>query len=389
VLAPITAEEFSALMAPLGAGRRVAVAVSGGADSMALALLTAGWGEALALIVDHGVRAESAAEAALVARRLAERGITARVLTVRDLAPGPGIAARARAARYAALSDALRRAGICDLLVAHHARDQAETYLQRLRAKSGPAGLAAMAPIVETHDGRILRPLLSVAPGRLRSTLVAAGCAWVEDPTNRDTSYERVRLRNQLNDEDGDGELVRRLCAEAAGYARLRAANERAIALEMAEKVAFYAQGFAYVAAPSLSAGCLSTLVRTLGGKAYPPAPRQLARFADGLRPATVGGMRIMKGGKYGPGFLLLREAAAIPALTPATPYMLWDNRFRLDPDAQIPAGCMVVTGGGEPGLGAAIRATMPRLMLGDQEIAGRFWFTGAMPATMTGHPAS
>ena len=113
MLAPITAEEFSALMAPLGAGRRVAVAVSGGADSMALALLTAGWGEALALIVDHGVRAESAAEAALVARRLAERGITARVLTVRDLAPGPGIAARARAARYAALSDALRRAGIC------------------------------------------------------------------------------------------------------------------------------------------------------------------------------------------------------------------------------------------------------------------------------------
>ncbi len=126
---PLTPDEFAALLAPLGPFEprvQLAVAVSGGADSTALALLADAWarargGAVLALIVDHGLRAESAAEAALTMARLAARGIAARVLTLRGLERGPALAARARAARYAALEAACRAAGVVHLLLGHHA----------------------------------------------------------------------------------------------------------------------------------------------------------------------------------------------------------------------------------------------------------------------------
>ncbi|MGC8469235.1 MAG: ATP-binding protein [Acetobacteraceae bacterium] len=115
--------EFAAAMAALGpfAPRpRLAAAVSGGADSLALALLAAGWaaargGSVLALLVDHGLRPESAAEAAQTAARLAGRAITARILTLRGLTPGPALAERARAARYRALAEAAAEAAIAEV----------------------------------------------------------------------------------------------------------------------------------------------------------------------------------------------------------------------------------------------------------------------------------
>src|SRR5579875_838740 len=109
----IGAGEFAAAMArlgPWGPAPRLAVAVSGGADSMALALLAAGWapaeGAVRAFVVDHGLRPDSAEEAALTLRRLAVLGIEGRLLILTDLRPGPGMPMRARAARYAALAEA-------------------------------------------------------------------------------------------------------------------------------------------------------------------------------------------------------------------------------------------------------------------------------------------
>src|ERR1700739_1672005 len=113
-----------ARLGPFCAVPRLSVAVSGGADSTALALLAQGWaaargGDVLALIVDHGLRPNSAAEAALTASRLQACGIASQVLTISDL-HGPGLQERARVARYEILGRAARAAGRPHLLLRHH-----------------------------------------------------------------------------------------------------------------------------------------------------------------------------------------------------------------------------------------------------------------------------
>ena len=149
-------DEFAAamaLLAPFEPAPLVAVAVSGGPDSLALALLAARWaasrgGRAVALTVDHHLRPESTGEALQVGRWLADRGIAHAVL---DWSPPPVLAgdiqAAARDARYAMLEAWCREAGALHLLVAHHAEDQAETLLLRLGRGSGLAGLAAMPAV--------------------------------------------------------------------------------------------------------------------------------------------------------------------------------------------------------------------------------------------------
>ncbi len=211
-------------LGPFEPAPRIAAGVSGGADSMALALLADAWarergGSLLALVADHGLRAESGTEAAAAAARLGSLGIAAKLLKIEGLARGPGLAERARSARFAVLEAACTRAGILHLLLGHHAGDQAETLLIRSLGGSGPAGIAGMAPLVETTRLRLLRPLLAVAPARLRATLVSAGVAWIEDPSNVDATALRPRLRLLRRDGDGEGSATAALAAAAAHLA--------------------------------------------------------------------------------------------------------------------------------------------------------------------------
>ena len=97
-------------------------------------------------------------------------------------------------ARYGLLFEACRARGILHLLVAHHADDQAETVAMRAAHGSGPDGLAGMAALVEQRDARLLRPLLGVSRDRLTATLEARGVAWIDDPSNTDPRFERVRV---------------------------------------------------------------------------------------------------------------------------------------------------------------------------------------------------
>ena len=203
---PLGDAEFAVLIERLGAfepAPHVAVGVSGGPDSLALALLAAGWtrrrgGRLTALIVDHGLRAKSAREAATVARWLDARGIAHAVLRWDGAKPSSAIQARAREARHAILAEWCRRAGVLHLLLAHHRDDQLETALLRRARASGPDGLAAMAPVVERESLRILRPLLPIASARLRATLRALGQDWIDDPSNRNDAFARVRIRAEL-----------------------------------------------------------------------------------------------------------------------------------------------------------------------------------------------
>ena len=181
---------------------RLGLAVSGGADSMALlwlALRALGPNRLAVATVDHGLRAESAGEAALVAGVCAEQGLAHATLAL-ALAAGPGVQDRARAARYHALGEWCQQQGLAALVTAHHADDQAETMVMRLNRGAGVRGLAAMRAVarVPGHDLPLLRPLLGWRRADLAALVVAAGWPVADDPSNRDARFERVRVRAGL-----------------------------------------------------------------------------------------------------------------------------------------------------------------------------------------------
>lgn len=314
-------------MAPLGPhspDRRIAVAVSGGADSMALALLARRWGQPQTFIVDHGLRPDSGAEAALTAARLDGLGIPARTLTLTGLPHGPALAARAREARYRALAAACRDAGLVDLLLGHHARDQAETVLMRSEAGSGPAGLAGMASVAHASDVRLLRPLAPVAPARLRATLRAAGVDWVEDPSNSDPATLRARLRQQPG-LDGEGAWD--------AYAAERARSERAVAETLAITASMLPAGFAMVAPGPMSPDWVSALIWAISGRDYPPPRKSVAAWAARPGPATLHGVQL-SWRERDAAWLFCREPAACALAVPAIAGARWDGRFVLRDDA-------------------------------------------------------
>ena len=325
---------------------RLAVAVSGGADSMALALLTVAWalprqGEVLALTVDHGLRTESSAEAALTLHRLAVPGLLCRVLTLSGLARGPALAERAREARYNRLLQECGNAGIPHLLLGHHRGDQAETVMMRALSGSSSRGLAGMAALVETRHVRLLRPLLDFAPGTLRGYLRSQAVGWVEDPSNNDPGALRARLRHDRADPcgTGDGTLAIVQASRAAGIRR--AAQDRLISQTLAERAAIRPEGYAVLTPGPIDPDALAALLRTVAGAHHAPPIDRVAVLARSLRPATLGGVRLVPAGRFGAGWLLIREPRAIGGPVPAKRGAVWDGRFRLvggPPDAFVPA---------------------------------------------------
>lgn len=305
---PIAQAEFARLMAALGpfeAAPHVAVAVSGGADSMAACLLADRWararrGKITALVVDHGLRPESAAEARGVSRRLRRRGIACRILAWRGDKPTTGIQAAARTARYALLSEWCARAGVLHLVLGHHREDQAETVRLREQAGSGPDGLAGMAATVELPQVRLLRPLLPVPRARLRAVLAGAGERWVEDPSNRNLAFARVRLR--LGGE-ASGRAASRIARAARAAGRVRAAREARLSRLLAQAAALYPDGraeadaAALCAAPrDLSRRALARLVLCVGGRPFPPRGERLDRLTDALRDGALAAARTLGG---------------------------------------------------------------------------------------------
>ncbi len=383
--ATLARDTFTAALArlgPFGGEPRLAVAVSGGADSTALALLAhefcaARGGQALALIVDHGLRAEASAEAVLTAGRLAERGIAARILPLSNLPRGARLQETARAARYAALAEAAFAAGYLHLLLGHHAADQTETVA--MRARRGPGGAEGMAAWSARNQVLLLRPLLGVQPGALRDYLREMGMEWVEDPSNQSERFERVRIRQA-----GQG------LPPAGGEARVAREGEDAIFL--ARHALLRPEGFALLDAASAPPTVLGALIRTLSGALYPPRREQLAALAGRLRPATLGGVRILPAGRLGPGWLLAREPAACAPPVPARQGICWDGRFTLRADPG--PGCNLGALGEEAKkfrkyneLPSIVLRAMPALRGADGNI--RFpvpvWFSPAVP--VTAHP--
>jgi len=218
-------------------GGRLGLAVSGGADSLALMLLAEATlpGRFEVATVDHGLRTASVAETEQVATLCAERGIPCTILRV-TVPPG-NLQAGARMARYAALGRWAAGRSLGAIATAHHADDQAETLLMRLGRGSGVAGLAGVRGR-GTIDGSpipLLRPLLGWRRSELSQVVGAAGLDAVADPSNGDERFERVRVRRAL--EQLPGLDTAAIARSASHLADADAALEWATAIEWGERV--------------------------------------------------------------------------------------------------------------------------------------------------------
>ena len=180
---------------------KIAVAVSGGCDSMAMTLLCNEWAkqyniELVAITVDHNIRRNSAKEALLVHKWISSYNINHIVLTYTGDVPKSNIEAEARNYRYQMLFEYCAKNGIDYLCIAHNVDEQIETFFLNLARGSGLYGLCAMPELYTKQDIKLVRPMLRYSKDDIKKYLKSLKQKWVEDPSNFDTRYKRVRIRN-------------------------------------------------------------------------------------------------------------------------------------------------------------------------------------------------
>ncbi len=174
----------------------IGIAVSGGGDSMALLQMAHIAGQKsgqdiMAVTVDHGLRAEAAQEAETVGQFCKSRNISHTILNWENWSGQGNLQAAARNARYDLITNWANAHGVARVLLGHTADDQAETFLMRLARGSGVDGLAGMSP----DSGLFHRPLLNTSRQELRDFLQDQNIDWVDDPSNDDTQFDRVKAR--------------------------------------------------------------------------------------------------------------------------------------------------------------------------------------------------
>lgn len=348
---PDLRNDFAVMMGTLGPfepSPHLAVAVSGGSDSLALLLLLRDWlmplrGRLTALTVDHGLRPEAAAECRQVAEMIA--GLNRRepeaiqvdheILAWMGGKPASGIMAAARAARYRLLADWCRHHHVLHLALGHHADDQGETLLMRQHHGSGSTGLAGMSGIRVFDGVRLLRPLLACRKDVLRAVVRSAALAWIEDPSNSADRFERVQWRRRLSQRGEIGPLL----AEGRQAGRQRDLLDRRLGAWLSIHGRCDPAGYITLAlAPLLSLGMetasrlLAQLLPSIGGADFPPAPAALARLLERLNGApevttTLGGCVLLRRGER---LMLFREAADCGETIPLSPgqTVIWDRRW-------------------------------------------------------------
>jgi tRNA(Ile)-lysidine synthase len=309
----IDAAQFAELMAkvgPFGARPRLAVATSGGADSLALCLLAAAWtrhrsGTFTALTIDHGLRSDAAAEARALGGWLEKRSIAHRIIRWHGDKPTSSSQRAAREARYRLLSGWCREHHVVHLLLGHQRDDQAETLMLRLTRGSGFDGLAAMPSVVERDGVRYLRPCLSASHAQLVTTLEQGKQPWIEDPSNRDHRYARARLRTQLT----RGALTTKDVAEAARSIGIVRAERDVATSELLAKVAeIDPRGFCRLDRQPLRTSdanairsAVARIIMCIGGRTYAPRRARIDNLVADIRadrafPArTLGGCSIVQ----------------------------------------------------------------------------------------------
>ena len=388
---PIGLDASKDLFETLTFHAHVALAVSGGSDSTALMWLASRWAKTLSqppkisiLTVDHGLRPEAAGECARVANWARTLGCEAHILTWAGARPASGLQARARDMRYGLMRDWCLAHKATLLVTAHTLEDQAETLLMRLARGSGIRGLSGMRPD-EAGPVPLERPLLKTSRAELRATLSAAGHPWIEDPSNADERFERVRLRKALP-------LLAELGLTPAAVARSATRLERALEpIEelcrgfLTQHVDMRPEGFALIDLArfrklddEIAIQALERLLWRLGGGGEPPRLMAVEALQQWLRRGeiqarTLAGCRIAQRKRH---LLIGREAGRISkapvAILPGES-LLWDNRFQVSvaaagrPCAIVPALGLKVAR--NPHIPAFVQDSLP-VLLAEGEIA-------------------
>jgi tRNA(Ile)-lysidine synthase len=333
--------QFLTQLGPFEPSPSLAVALSGGPDSMALALLADHWvkaqgGRIVALTVDHRLRPESTDEAQRVAGWMRERGIEHHILTPRHTPAGNNVMQAARDWRYHALSEWCREQHVLHCLLGHQLGDQLETMLMHRQRGAGTDGDAGMSTIRLYRGVRFLRPLLALEKEELLAFLGQQQAPWVEDPTNRREEFTRTRTRHQMADAEDLPMLVRSMEAEAAARMQRDAAQADA-AMRL---VCVHPSGYATLdlngwrALPAESASqLLADIIVTVGGHVHRPRQHETAWLMQALQLAS---------GQQTLGHCLLtwdkttltvaREPAWTqpPVALQGSGMLLWDRRFRV-----------------------------------------------------------
>lgn len=340
-MAPDPVRLFSGL--EFSSDKPVIVAVSGGSDSLALLHLLRDyardrpWLAIEAVTVDHGLRPEAAEEAAAVAVHCRAIGVRHRIVAWEGEKPRSGIIAAARDARYRLLADAAKTAGSCLILTGHTMDDQAETVAMRAARGEG-AGLAGMAAATLYDDAVwIARPLLGMRRAALRSWLAGRGVGWVDDPSNANLVFERVRTRARLADAEIEALAARAREAGAARNAVARRAGDLLARHCRRPCPGLFALGEALardVAAGRDPAAVLAArvILAVAGGRTHLPEPdRVIALFArlSGAGPARATLSRAVVDSRAGAAWIR-REARGVSECALAGHRMLWDGRWRI-----------------------------------------------------------
>lgn len=236
-----------AIFAPFELCPSIGLAISGGGDSMALLLLLREWtiisgAKIIALTVDHKLRQESAQEAQYVKQVCKDLGVEHHIIEWHHSEKiRYNLQSEARKFRYDSLTGFCKKHQIMHLAVAHNLEDQAETFLMNLNKGSGLDGLSAMPSATYRNGIRIVRPLLEFSRQELREYLLSNHVEWVDDPSNDNERFNRVRLRNLVaNDEI----FTKRIALSASHLGAVRLVYEKHIAELLANVVTLHQAGF-------------------------------------------------------------------------------------------------------------------------------------------------
>lgn len=394
---PLGAETAARLDTLVAGNGPVLIGLSGGADSRTLLILAARWGRMAgravhALVCDHGFRPESADEAKRAAAMAEIEGVPVRIARRAGATPKAGLQAAAREWRLTELAREARRIGAETILLGHTSDDRAETVWMRLTAGAGVSGLTAMPPL-SPHpvwpdgDGLwIARPLIDQTRAGVRHWLSAQGLDWIEDPSNENANFTRIRVRKTLSRLGAQGFETERLSGLSETSGVIDEALAGAAARLLLETADIQPWGGLLLDRASLNAApaglrrrAVAAAIALVSGSPL-PAPRGVDAILNGLtngEPATGGGAALTR---WRDGFWLVREPGRDPiptvSLEPGE-MRVWDGRWRITSGSEdLDIGPLGAEYSGYAGSGALervpglARPTLPALRQGGTVLA-------------------
>ena len=375
---------FAALLQSLGpfsASAHFAVALSGGADSLALTLLAQDYaaqygGRVTALTVDHRLRAESAAEAQQVASMMRARGIAHHILTPTHDDASNNLQEAARSWRYQALSEYCSSNGVLHCLVAHNAGDNRETAHHNIERGDTADGASGMRSVRNLNGVRFLRPLLTIERGELEDYLRGRHVPWIDDPSNQNTKFARVRTRRMLQENPGERAA---LDATITHQRAARTRRDDALAHAAMRCVTLSPFGFVDIdltawraldatVASQLLADCITTISGATSRPRGADTTRLVAALQHPFRTRTLQHCELTLQGDT---LRIAREFArvAAPIALRGKGVALWDGRFTIHHDLPADARYRLAATGVSNGKNTGLPPATPALWHLDEPV--------------------